>query len=175
MQHPSTYRNPGIWPRFGVVKWESNHQSVSCFSQVPQPTCYWKNRPLFPNFPLFGALETQLTFMAVGEPDYTWSHIKFNAILTSLSPAAHFHIQLNLTAELIWWLDSGLRFRPAQQLLQNPFLVDYYPPSLRPSCSIFTFMFSSTSTFTCLTSGLILKTGEAVRRKVPAVSPSAST
>ena len=79
--------------------------------------------------------------MAVGEPDYTWSHIKFNAILTSLSPAAHFHIQLNLTAELIWWLDSGLRFRPAQQLLQNPFLVDYYPPSLRPSCSIFTFMF----------------------------------
>ena len=35
--------------------------------------------------------------------------------------------------------------------------------------------FSSTSTFTCLTSGLIWRTGEAVRRKVPAVSPSAST
>ena len=27
------------------------------------------SRPLFPNYPLFGALETQLTFMAVGEPD----------------------------------------------------------------------------------------------------------
>ena len=25
---------------------------------------------MFPNYPLFGALETQLTFMAVGEPDY---------------------------------------------------------------------------------------------------------
>ena len=80
-------------------------------------------------------------FHSVQFPCHTWSHIKFNAILTSLSPAAHFHFQLNLTAELIWWLDSGLRFRPAQQLLQNPFLVDYYPPSLRPSCSIFTFIF----------------------------------
>ena len=30
-----------------------------------------QDRPLFPNFPLFWALETQLTFMAVGEPDYT--------------------------------------------------------------------------------------------------------
>ena len=27
------------------------------------------NRPLFSNFPLFRVLETQLTFMAVGEPD----------------------------------------------------------------------------------------------------------
>ena len=80
-------------------------------------------------------------FHSVQFPCHTWSHIKFNAILTSLSSAAHFHFQLNLTAELIWWLDSGLRFRLAQQLLQNPFLVDYYPPSLRSSCSIFTFMF----------------------------------
>ena len=31
---------------------------------------FFHNRPLFSNFQLFRALKTQLTFMAVGEPDY---------------------------------------------------------------------------------------------------------
>ena len=32
---------------------------------------FFHNQPLFSNFQLFRALKTQLTFMAVGEPDYT--------------------------------------------------------------------------------------------------------
>ena len=59
---------------------------------------FFHNRPLFSNFQLFRALKTQLTFMAVGEPDYTpaclptqlvlWS----NRLLAAAAAIVHTHL-----------------------------------------------------------------------------------
>ena len=66
---------------------------------------FFQNRPLFPNFPLFGALETQLTFMAVGEPDYPSA--RFRNAANKLKPCVHLFITWD--ADNLW--------RPNWQLL----------------------------------------------------------
>ena len=44
---------------------------------------FFHNQPLFSNFQLFRALKTQLTFMAVGEPDYS-SYTSIGSSFSSL-------------------------------------------------------------------------------------------
>ena len=53
-----------------IFSWDTEEVNLPNFVSTAM-FFFFRNQPLFSNFPLFRVLETQLTFMAVGEPDYT--------------------------------------------------------------------------------------------------------